>query len=208
MFFVGVVVVVDEEDMVQFFMIDQIDQCICCVKQGLMVKVDGDQMWDFVVWEVCYLLCLGNDWGEVFIFQMVYIWLVDDVVSLDVIVVGVDGWVDDVVRGYYDGVWEVGEFYLLVLLVVVVVVNQMFEFMQFWIVVSWQYFVMSIDVDVGVFCLFQQVIQIFQIVVGDQDVFFFGCFNVDLSWCWMVVFGCFIGVEDVYYFEVYLVDFY
>lgn len=208
MFVVCVVIVVDQEDVVQFFMIDQIDECIGSVEQGLMVKIDGDEMWNFVIWKVCYLLCLGNDWFEVIVFKMVNVWLVDDVMGLDMVVIVVYGWVDNVVRSYYDWVREVGEFDLLILLVVVVVIDQMFEFMQFWIVVCGQYFIVSVDVNVGVFGLFQQVVEIFQIVIGDQNVFVFSCFDVDLSWCWVIVFGGFIGVQDVYYFEVYLVDFY
>ncbi len=50
---------------------------------------------------------------------------------------------------------------------------------------------MSIDVDAGAFRLLQQVIQILQIVAGDQDALPFGGFNVDLSRRRMAVFGRF-----------------
>lgn len=54
---------------------------------------------------------------------MTYVRLVNNVVGLDMIVISVYGWVDDVVWGYYDGVREMSEFYLLILLVVVVVID-------------------------------------------------------------------------------------
>lgn len=54
---------------------------------------------------------------------MTYVRLVNNVAGLDTIVISVYGWVDDVVRGYYDGVRETSEFYLLILLVVVVVID-------------------------------------------------------------------------------------
>lgn len=100
------------------------------------------------------------------------------------------------------------EFYLLILLVVVVVIDQMFEFMQFWVVMCRQYFVVGVDINVCVFGLFQQVVEIFEIVIGNQNVFICCCFDVDLGWCWVIVFIGFVCIQNVYYFEVYLVDFY
>ena len=131
----------------------------------------------------------------------------DDAASPDAIVVGADGRVDDAVRGHHDGAREAGELHLLVLPAAAVVANQMFEFTQLRIAVSRQHFAMSIDVDAGAFRLLQQVIQILQIVAGDQDALPFGGFNVDLSRRRMAVFGRFTGVEDAHHFEVHLADF-
>jgi hypothetical protein len=57
----------------------------------------------------------------------------------------------------------------------------MFEFTQLRIAVRRQHFAVGIDVNAGAFGLLQQVVQIFQVVAGDQDAFAFGGFDVDLS---------------------------
>lgn len=96
-FVVCVVIVIKQEDMMQFFMVYQINQCISSVKQCLVIKIYGDKVRNFVVWEVCYLLCLGDNCREIIIVQMMYVRLVNNVVGLDMIVISVYGWVDDVV---------------------------------------------------------------------------------------------------------------
>ncbi len=50
-------------------------------------------------------------------------------------------------------------------------------------------FTVSVNVNAGAFGLLQQVVEIFQIVTGDQNALAFSRFDVDLSRRWVTVFG-------------------
>ena len=83
----------------------------------------------------------------------------------------------------------------------------MFELTQFRVAVRRQHFTVGIDVNAGTFGLLQQVVQIFQVVTGDQDALTFGCFDVDLSWRRVAVFSGFASIQNAHHFEVHLADF-
>ena len=71
----------------------------------------------------------------------------------------------------------------------------------------WQHFAVGINVNTGAFSLLKQVVEIFQVVTGDQDALTFGCFYVDLSRGRVTVFSGFTGVQNAHHFEVHLADF-
>ena len=70
-----------------------------------------------------------------------------------------------------------------------------------------QHFAVGIDVNAGAFRLLKQVIQIFQIMAGDQDALPFGGFNVHLSRRRVAIFSGFTSVKDAHHLEVHLADF-
>lgn len=70
-----------------------------------------------------------------------------------------------------------------------------------------QHFTVSVDVNAGAFGLLQQVVEIFQIVTGDQNALAFSRFDVDLSRRWVTVFGGFTGIQNAHHFKVHLADF-
>lgn len=65
---------------------------------------------------------------------------------------------------------EAGEFNLLVLPAAAVVTGRVFE-LQFSAPVCWQHFTVGVDVNAGAFGLLQQVVEIFQVVTGNQDIY-------------------------------------
>lgn len=167
--------------MAQFFTAHQVDQRISRAQQGLTTEANGDQVRDLAVREARHLLRLGDNRGEIFAFQMIDAWPADDAAGPDTVVIGADGWVDDAVRGHHNRAREAGKLDLLVLPAAAVVTNQMLEFTQFRVTVRWQHFTVGVDVNPGTFCLLQQVVQIFQVMAGNQNAFAFGRFDVDLS---------------------------
>ena len=83
----------------------------------------------------------------------------------------------------------------------------MFEFTQFRVTVRRQHFTVGVDVNPGTFGLLQQVVQIFQVMAGNQDAFAFGRFDVDLSRGGVTIFGGLAGVQDAHHLKVHLADF-
>ena len=82
----------------------------------------------------------------------------------------------------------------------------MFEFTQFRVAVRRQHFAVGIDVNAGAFGLLQQVMQIQQIVTGNQDTFAGNRFDVDLSRRRVAVFTGFASVQNTHNFKVHLAD--
>ena len=131
----------------------------------------------------------------------------DDAAGPDAVIIRADGRVDDAVRGHHNRAREAGEFNLLILPAAAVVPDQMFEFTQFRVAVCGQHFAVGIDVNAGAFGLLQQVVEIFQVVAGDENTFAFGRFHIDLRWRWMTVGAGFTGIQNAHHFEVHLADF-
>ena len=83
----------------------------------------------------------------------------------------------------------------------------MLELAQFRVAVGGQHFAVGIDVNAGAFGLLQQVVEIFQVVAGNQDAFAFGRFDVDLRRGRMTVSAGFTGIKNAHDPEVHLADF-
>ena len=164
-------------------------------------------MRDFAVREASHLLCLSDNRTEVVAFEVAHTRPTDDATGPDTVVVRANGRVDDAVRGHNDRTWEAGKLYLLVLPAAAVIADQVLELTQLRVAVRRQHFTVGINVNTGTFGLLQQVVQIFQVVTGDQDALTFGRFYVDLSRGWVTVFGGFTGVQNAHHFEVHLADF-
>ena len=193
--------------MTQFFTAHQVDQRISSAQQGLTTETYGDQVRNFAVREASHLLGLRDNRTEVVAFEVAHTRPADDAAGPDTVVVRAHGWVDDAVRGHHDWAREASEFHLLVLPAAAVVTDQVFELTQFRVAVRWQHFTVGIDVNAGAFGLFQQVVEIFQVVTGDQDALTFSGFHVDLSRGRVAVFGGFAGIQNAHHFEVHLADF-
>ena len=193
--------------MTQFFTAHQINQRIGCAKQCLATKAHGDQVRNFAVREARHLLRLGNDCREIFAIQMTHTRPANDAAGPDTIVISAYGWVDDAVRGHHDGAWETSELHLLILPAAAVVTDQMLEFTQLRVAMRRQHFAVGVDINARAFGLFQQVVEIFEIVTGNQNAFTRRRFDVDLSWRRVTVFTGFACVQNAHHFEVHLADF-
>ena len=193
--------------MTQFFTAHQINQRIGCAKQCLATKAHGDQVRNFAVREARHLLRLGNDRREIFAIQMAHTRPANDAAGPDTIVISAYGWVDDAVRGHHDGARETSEFHLLILPAAAVVTDQMLEFTQLRVTMRRQHFAVGVDINARAFGLFQQVVEIFEIVTGNQDAFTCRRFDIDLGWGRVTVFTGFACVQNAHHFEVHLADF-
>ena len=193
--------------MTQFFTAHQINQRIGCAKQCLATKAHGDQVRNFAVREARHLLRLGNDRREIFAIQMAHTRPANDAAGPDTIVISAYGWVDDAVRGHHDGAWETSELHLLILPAAAVVTDQMLEFTQLRVAMRRQHFAVGVDINARAFGLFQQVVEIFEIVTGNQDAFTCRRFDIDLGWGRVTVFTGFACVQNAHHFEVHLADF-
>ena len=83
----------------------------------------------------------------------------------------------------------------------------MFEFTQLRVAVRRQHFAVGINVDASAFSLLQQVVEIFQVMTGDQDTFTLGRLHVDLRWRRVAVGTGFTGIQNAHHAEVHLADF-
>ena len=193
--------------MTQFFTAHQINQRIGCAKQCLATKAHGDQVRNFAVREARHLLRLGNDRREIFAIQMAHTRPANDAAGPDTIVISAYGWVDDAVRGHHDGARETSELHLLILPAAAVVTDQMLEFTQLRVTMRRQHFAVGVDINARAFGLFQQVVEIFEIVTGNQDAFTCRRFDIDLGWGRVTVFTGFACVQNAHHFEVHLADF-
>lgn len=145
--------------------------------------------------------------AEILTIQMTYARPANNAAGPDTIVISADGWVDDAVRGHHDRAREASELNLLILPATAVVTDQMLEFTQLRVAVSRQHFAVGVDVNARAFGLFQQVIEIFEIVTGNQNAFTRCSFDVDLSRCRMAVFTGFACIQNAHHFEIHLADF-
>ena len=193
--------------MAQFFTADQVDKGIRGAQQRLATEADGDQVRNFAVREARHLLCLSDNRSKIIPLEVIDARPADNAAGPDTVIIGANGRVDNAVRGHHDRTWEAGKLYLLILPAAAVVTDQMFEFTQFRIAVRRQHFTVGIDVDAGAFGLLQQIVEIFQVVAGDQDALAFGRFDVDLSRGRMAILSGFTGIQNAHYFEVHLADF-
>ncbi len=164
-------------------------------------------MRDFAVREACHLLRLSDNRTEIVAFKVAHARPADDAAGPDTVVIRADGRVDDAVRGHNNWAREAGELHLLVLPAAAVVTDQMLKFTQLRVAVRGQHFAVGIDVNASAFGLLQQVVEIFQVMTGDQDAFAFGRFDVDLRWRWVAVGAGFTGIQNTHHFEVHLADF-
>ena len=164
-------------------------------------------MFDFAVREATHLLRLGDDRAEIIPFQVAHTRPANDAAGPDAVVIRANGGVDDAVRGHHDGARETGELNLLVLPAAAVVPDQVFKFTQFRVAVCGQHFAVGIDVNARAFGLLQQVIEVFQVMAGDQDALAFGRFNVNLRRRRVAVGAGFTGIQNTHHVEVHLADF-
>ena len=193
--------------MAQLFAADEVNQRIGGAEQGFTTEADGDQMRDLAVREACHLLRLRYHRSEIVTFKMAHARPADDAAGPDAVVIRAHGRVDDAVRGHHDRTGEAGKFHLLVLPAAAVVTDQVLEFTQLRIAVRWQHFTVGIDVNAGAFGLLQQVVEIFQVMTGDQDAFALGRFDVDLRRRRVAVGAGFTRIQNAHHAEVHLADF-
>ena len=153
------------------------------------------------------MLRLGDDRREIFAIQMTHARPANDAAGPDTIVISAYGWVDDAVRGHHDGARETSELHLLILPAAAVVTDQMLEFTQLRVAMRRQHFAVGVDINARAFGLFQQVVEIFEIVTGNQNAFTCRRFDVDLGWGRVTVFTGFACVQNAHHFEVHLADF-
>ena len=64
---------------------------------------------------------------------------------------------------------ETSELHLLILPAAAVVTDQMLEFTQLRVAMRRQHFAVGVDINARAFGLFQQVVEIFEIVTGNQE---------------------------------------
>lgn len=74
---------------------------------------------------------------------------------------------------------ETSELHLLILPAAAVVTDQMLEFTQLRVAMRRQHFAVGVNINARAFGLFQQVVEIFEIVTGNQDAFTRRRFDVD-----------------------------
>lgn len=74
---------------------------------------------------------------------------------------------------------ETSELHLLILPAAAVVTDQMLEFTQLRVAMRRQHFAVGVDINARAFGLFQQVVEIFEIVTGNQNAFTRRRFDVD-----------------------------
>ena len=96
---------------------------------------------------------------------------------------------------------------MLILPAAAVVTDQMLEFTQLRVTMRRQHFAVGVDINARAFGLFQQVVEIFEIVTGNQDAFTCRRFDIDLGWGRVTVFTGFACVQNAHHFEVHLADF-
>ena len=193
--------------MTQFFTAHQINQRISSAKQRLATKTHGDKVRNFAVREACHLLRLGDNRREIITVQMTHARPANNAAGPDTIVISAYGWVDDAVRGHHDGARETSELHLLILPAAAVVTDQMLEFTQLRVAMRRQHFAVGVDINARAFGLFQQVVEIFEIVTGNQNAFTRRRFDVDLGWRRVTVFTGFACIQNAHHFEVHLADF-
>ncbi|MNY61873.1 hypothetical protein D3C86_1986110 [compost metagenome] len=83
----------------------------------------------------------------------------------------------------------------------------MFEFAQLRIAVCRQHFAVGVDVNACSFGLQQQIVEVFQVVAGDQNTLTGSRFHVHLRWGWVTVSLGFARIQNAHHFEVHLADF-
>ncbi|STK07166.1 Uncharacterised protein [Escherichia coli] len=71
---------------------------------------------------------------------------------------------------------------MLILPATAVVTDQMLEFTQLRVAMRRQHFAVGVDINARAFGLFQQVVEIFEIVPENQNAFTRRRFDVDLGW--------------------------
>ena len=83
----------------------------------------------------------------------------------------------------------------------------MLKFTQLRVAVRRQHFAVGINVNAGTFGLLQQVVEIFQVVTGNQNALAFGCLDVDLRRRRVAVGAGFTGIQNAHHAEVHLANF-